>query len=80
MVAEPRNIYEAALVETRLNAKYPQMNTRKFKKRVKKARKKEAKATSAKSASPTVAQAVQEKNSSLQRALSDEELKRLMGR
>lgn len=76
-VAQPRSLLEAALVEQELKVKYPQMQTKKFKKRVAKAR---AKKPTNEASVAKVKQARQEQKTALESALTGEEIKRLIGR
>lgn len=77
MVAQPRNLREQALVDSRLKRQYPQMDGRKWKKRVAKARKPKGEP---KTAVDRIKAEMSGKEASLREALSEDEIKRLIGR
>ena len=76
-VAEPRNLREAAAVEAGLRQMYPQMYTPEYQKRVAKARKKKPEDQSTVG---RVKQARKEQKTTLEEALTGEEIRRMTGR
>jgi len=77
-IAKSRTQEEQAVVNSRLRKKYPQMFTKEWKEAVTKANKKTVKKSQ--STVKRVKQAQSEQRSSLESALTGDEIKRLIGR